>query len=158
VIQEQVSTRYRYYARNRVDVLYGSARFLDAHTLAVRGGDGEERLQAEHFVIATGSTPYHPPDVDFDHPRIHDSDSILGLAHTPQSLTIYGAGVIGCEYASIFCNLDAKVNLVNTRDRLLSFLDDEITDALGYHLRHTSLPRPGRLPCPGPPQPASRQS
>ncbi len=139
VIQEQVGTRYRYYARNRVDVLYGSARFLDPRTITVTGGDGEERLQAEHFVIATGSSPYHPPDVDFNHPRIHDSDSILGLEHTPQSLTIYGAGVIGCEYASIFCNLDAKVNLVNTRDRLLSFLDDEITDALGYHLRQQGV-------------------
>jgi NAD(P) transhydrogenase len=50
-------------------------------------------------------------------------------------VTIYGAGVIGCEYASIFANLDVKVTLVNTRDRLLSFLDDEITDALSYHLR-----------------------
>jgi len=65
-----------------------------------------------------------------------DSDSVLRLDHTPRSLTIYGAGVIGCEYASIFCNLDVKVNLVNTRDRLLSFLDDEITDALSYHLRN----------------------
>ncbi|HEB97074.1 MAG TPA: Si-specific NAD(P)(+) transhydrogenase [Sedimenticola thiotaurini] len=139
VIQEQVATRYRYYARNRVDVLYGSARFVDPRTLTVSGGDGEERLQADHFVIATGATPYHPPDVDFDHPRIHDSDSILGLQHTPQSLTIYGAGVIGCEYASIFCNLDAKVNLVNSRDRLLSFLDDEITDALSYHLRQQGV-------------------
>jgi NAD(P) transhydrogenase len=73
--------------------------------------------------------------VDFTHPRILDSDTVLRLDHTPRSLTIYGAGVIGCEYASIFCNLDVKVNLVNTRDRLLSFLDDEITDALGYYLR-----------------------
>jgi len=64
---------------------------------------------------------------------------VLSLKHTPQSLTIYGAGVIGCEYASIFSNLDTKVNLVNTRDRLLSFLDDEITDALSYHLRHQGV-------------------
>ena len=50
-------------------------------------------------------------------------------------MTIYGAGVIGCEYASIFINLGAKVTLVNTHDRLLSFLDDEIAEALSYHLR-----------------------
>ncbi len=140
VIQDQVSTRYRYYARNRVDVVSGRACFLDAHRLQVSGGnDGDEQLQAEQIVIATGSTPYHPADLDFSHPRILDSDSILSLQHTPQSLSIYGAGVIGCEYASIFCNLDAKVNLVNTRDRLLSFLDDEITDALSYHLRQQGV-------------------
>ncbi|MCA8990324.1 MAG: FAD-dependent oxidoreductase, partial [Planctomycetaceae bacterium] len=76
-----------------------------------------------------------PPDVDFDHPRIFDSDTILGLECTPRSITICGAGVVGCEYASMFRNLDAKVNLVNSRDQLLSFLDDEIIDALSYHLR-----------------------
>jgi NAD(P) transhydrogenase len=86
-------------------------------------------------VIATGSRPYRPPDVDFSHPRILDSDTVLGLDHTPQSVTIYGAGVVGCEYASIFRGLDVKVNLINNRDKLLSFLDDEIIDALSYHLR-----------------------
>lgn len=140
VIQEQVSTRYRYYSRNNVDVLNGSATFLDAHTLNILHMDGSaEQLTADNFVIATGSSPYHPEDIDFSHPRIHDSDSILSLKHTPKSLTVYGAGVIGCEYASIFCNLDVKVNLVDTRDRLLSFLDDEITDALSYHLRNQGV-------------------
>ncbi len=140
VIQDQVSTRYRYYARNDVDVIYGRARFTDTHRVAVKGADQvDEQFSADNFVIATGSSPYRPADVDFTHPRILDSDTVLSLAHTPKSLTIYGAGVIGCEYASIFCNLDVKVNLVNTRDRLLSFLDDEITDALSYHLRNQGV-------------------
>ncbi len=98
-----------------------------------------ERLRASHIVIATGSRPYHPPDVDFDHPRVRDSDTLLRLTHTPSSITIYGAGVIGCEYASIMASLGTKVNLVDTRDRLLSFLDDEITDALSYHLRQQGV-------------------
>ncbi|MCU7930887.1 MAG: Si-specific NAD(P)(+) transhydrogenase [Candidatus Thiodiazotropha sp. (ex Codakia rugifera)] len=137
VINEQVRSRLRHYARNRVDVIHGRARFVGTHQVDVvqSGGVGEE-IVAEHFVIATGSRPYHPEDVDFDHPRVLDSDSVLRLDRTPDSITIYGAGVIGCEYASIFCNLDVKVNLVNTRDQLLSFLDDEITDALSYHLRN----------------------
>jgi NAD(P) transhydrogenase len=140
IIQNQVSTRYRYYARNQVDVVYGSARFTGPNNIMVTSGDGvADELQADNFVIATGSSPYRPQDVDFTHPRILDSDSVLSLKHTPKSITIYGAGVIGCEYASIFSNLDTKVNLVNTRDRLLSFLDDEITDALGYHLRHQGV-------------------
>ena len=140
VIQRQVSTRYRYYSRNRVDVVYGRARFTDAHTLEVTGGEKkQELLHADSIVIATCSSPYRPPEIDFSHPRILDSDTVLELKHTPKSLTIYGAGVIGCEYASIFCNLDVKVNLVNTRDQLLSFLDTEITDALSYHLRHQGV-------------------
>ena len=141
VIDDQVRTRYRYYQRNRVTVIFGRARLVDAHQVAVQRPDGtaEEILQAEHLIIATGSRPYHPDDVDFEHPRVLDSDSILSLQHNPRSLTIYGAGVIGCEYASIMSYLDVKVNLVNTRDRLLSFLDDEITDALSYHLREQGV-------------------
>ena len=136
VIQEQVSTRYRYYERNRVQIVPGRARFADPHTLEVQQASGAVKsLTGNHFVIATGSRPYRPPDVDFLHARVLDSDLVLGLDHTPSGLTIYGAGVIGCEYASIFSSLGVKVNLVNTRDRLLAFLDDEITDALSYHLR-----------------------
>ncbi len=136
VIQDQVSTRYRYYERNRVQIIPGRARFADAHTLEVQQTSGAlKSLSGNHFVIATGSRPYRPPDVDFLHPRVLDSDLVLDLDHTPSGLTIYGAGVIGCEYASIFSSLGVKVNLVNTRDRLLAFLDDEITDAQSYHLR-----------------------
>jgi NAD(P) transhydrogenase len=136
VISEQVRTRTRHYTRNGVPVLHGRARFIDPQTVAVHHGEATRTFTADHFVLATGSRPYHPDDVDFAHPRVLDSDSVLRLGHSPASITIYGAGVIGCEYASIFCNLSIKTNLVNTRDRLLSFLDDEITDALGYHLRH----------------------
>jgi NAD(P) transhydrogenase len=140
VIDHQVRTRYRYYQRNRVEVVFGRARFVDANRIDVMRPDGAtDALRAKHIVIATGSSPYHPPDVDFGHPRVLDSDSVLGLQHTPRSVTIYGAGVIGCEYASILSYLDVKVNLVDTRDRLLSFLDDEITDALSYHLREQGV-------------------
>ncbi|MGD2117324.1 MAG: Si-specific NAD(P)(+) transhydrogenase [Chromatiales bacterium] len=136
VIAKQVSMRHRFYTRNRVDLFHGTASFLDEHHIAVHNGNGaQETLKADKFVIATGSSPYQPGDVDFSQPRILDSDSILQLDRTPRSITIYGAGVIGCEYASIFANLDVKVSLVDTRDRLLSYLDDEITDALSYHLR-----------------------
>jgi len=140
VIDHQVRTRYRYYQRNRVEVLFGRARLVDTHQVEIVRPDGAaEALRAEAIVIATGSRPYHPPDVDFSHPRVLDSDSILRLKHTPRTMTIYGAGVIGCEYASIMSYLDVKVNLVDTRDRLLSFLDDEITDALSYHLREQGV-------------------
>jgi NAD(P) transhydrogenase len=136
VIRQQVRMRERFYTRNDVDLLAGSARFVDPHTVQISTGrTAPITASADHFVIAVGSHPYRPPDVDFDHPRVRDSDTILAPGIAPRSVTIYGAGVIGCEYASIFATLGLKVNLVNTRDRLLAFLDDEITDALGYHLR-----------------------
>ncbi len=136
VIEQQVGLRSRFYLRNDVPVLQGKARFLDAHTLELTGPDGRaSRLSAGHFLIATGSRPYRPADVDFDHDRIRDSDQILELDHTPRSVIIYGAGVIGSEYASIFRGLGVKVDLINTRDRMLAFLDDEISDAISYHLR-----------------------
>ncbi|MCL6414772.1 Si-specific NAD(P)(+) transhydrogenase [Aestuariirhabdus sp. Z084] len=140
VIGKQVKSRTSYYARNRVDIFFGRGSFVDANTIEVIERTGSvERLQAEKVVIATGSHPYRPADVDFNHSRIYDSDTILKLKHTPRRLIIYGAGVIGCEYASIFSGLGVKVDLIDTRDKLLSFLDVEISDALSYHLRNIGV-------------------
>ena len=136
MIETQVASRRRFYERNRVPVFSGEASFVDPHTLEVQPANGKPlRVSGKHIVIAAGSRPYHPPEVDFTHERIRDSDTILRYGQHPFSVTIYGAGVIGCEYASIFVNLGVKVTLVNTHDRLLSFLDDEIAEALSYHLR-----------------------
>ncbi|MGH8482704.1 MAG: Si-specific NAD(P)(+) transhydrogenase [Nevskiaceae bacterium] len=136
VVAKQVAQRRRHYERNKIVALEGEARFTDPHHLEVRrAGASALKVRADHVVIAAGSRPYHPPELDFTHPRIRDSDSILRYPETPFAVTIYGAGVIGCEYASIFLNLGCKVTLVNTHDRLLSFLDDEISEALSYHLR-----------------------
>ncbi|WP_320823427.1 Si-specific NAD(P)(+) transhydrogenase [Reinekea sp.] len=136
VIEKQTAMRARFYARNQIDVFFGQARFQDNHTILLELEHNKvETLSATNIVIATGSRPYRPPDVDFSHPLIFDSDTILDLGKTPRNIAIYGAGVIGCEYASIFNGLGAKVDLINPADRLLAFMDDEISDALGYHLR-----------------------
>lgn len=137
VIARQTAMRQDFYERNRVRLIHGHARFLDAHTLQAHTTTATEPiiLNAKAFIIACGSHPFRPRDVDFGHSRIFDSDTILSLSATPRSIVIYGAGVIGCEYASIFRNMGCKVDLINTRSQLLSFLDDEIADALSYHLR-----------------------
>lgn len=134
IVNTQAEGRRAHYDRNGVTFIDGHARFVDAHTVAI-DGETTRQVTAEHFVVAVGSSPWRPPTVDFSHPRIHDANTILQLDDTPRSLTIYGAGVIGCEYASIFRNVGSKLNLVNNRDKLLSFLDGEIIDALSYHLR-----------------------
>ncbi|MDR6235657.1 Si-specific NAD(P)(+) transhydrogenase [Pseudomonas oryzihabitans] len=140
VIARQVSSRTSYYARNRVDLFFGTASFADENTIEIVNLRGDlERLVAKQVIIATGSRPYRPVDVDFSHPRIYDSDTILSLTHTPRRLIIYGAGVIGSEYASIFSGLGVLVDLIDNRDQLLSFLDDEISDALSYHLQNNNV-------------------
>lgn len=140
VIQQQATLRIGFYERNFVDVLTGRGLFIDEYTVAVTMPNGLlKHYQADYFVIATGARPYHPIDIDFTHPHILDSDSVLTYSGNPRSITIYGAGVIGCEYASIFRGLRIKVNLIDPRDRLLSFLDDEIIDALSYHLRDNGV-------------------
>ena len=135
VIESQADLRQGFYDRNRVPLVPGSARFVDPHAVEVDfAAGGRRRFEADAFVIATGSRPYRPPGVDFSHPRVRDSDTLLSMTDTPSSVTIYGAGVIGCEYASMLRNMGCDVTLVNTRSKLLEFLDDEIIDALSYHL------------------------
>lgn len=136
VVAQQVRDREDFYERNHITIVAGHARFTDPHTVEVQDDTGNLRqLTADYFVIASGSHPYHPEDVPFDNPRVVDSDTILKMDDLPGTLTVYGAGVIGCEYASAFKNIGIKVNLVNTRERLLEYLDDEISSALSYYMR-----------------------
>ncbi len=140
VTPKQVEVHNSFYIKNRVTLHTGIAKFIDKNTVEITTPEKtKKRLTAKEFVIATGSRPYNPSNIDFSHARVYDSDSILEMSHTPRNIIIYGAGVIGCEYASIFAGMGIKVDLINTRDRLLSFLDDEISGALNYHLRDVSV-------------------
>ncbi len=136
IAAKQVSMKYQDFTEHRIHVIHGRARFIDQNKIEVidtQGGSKE--YQADKFIVATGSRPYHPEDIDFTHPRILDSDKVLQLGFSPKSIIIYGAGVIGSEYASIFSNLGIRVTLVNMHDRLMGYMDDEISDALSYTLR-----------------------
>jgi NAD(P) transhydrogenase len=127
--------------RNRVAILDGCARFVDEHTLAIDGRDGaERRITADSVVIATGSNPAHPTEIEFNGTTILDSDDIvLKLSQLPATIVIVGAGVIGIEFASMFAALGSKVTVVDARDGMLDFCDHEITEALRYHLRELNV-------------------
>ena len=117
--------------RHRIDFVQGDARFEDPHTVRVsREGAPDRLLHGDVVLIATGSVPTRPPDVPFTDPRVHDSDEILELQRLPGTLAVVGAGVIGCEYTTIFAALGIKVSLIDGRDRLLGFLDAEMADQL----------------------------
>ncbi|MBK7580503.1 MAG: Si-specific NAD(P)(+) transhydrogenase [Myxococcales bacterium] len=116
--------------RHCVTYVQGHGSFEDAHTVVVEGPQGRRRLRGEFVLIATGSRPYRPSDIDFDDPGIDDSDEILGIQKLPTSLTVLGGGVIGCEYASMFAALGVDVTLIDARTEILPFLDPEIVERL----------------------------
>lgn len=137
VVRNQVETHTRFYERNQVDIMHGWGSFIDRHTLRVDMSDGSgiEHITFDKAIITVGSRPYRPDLLDFDHPRVFDSDKILQMDYVVKKIIIYGAGVIGCEYASIFTGLGYKVDLINNKDQLLSYLDSEISDALSHDFR-----------------------
>jgi len=112
------------------DVYQGKGRLLDANTVIVRRPGAEERLTGKVILIATGSTPFHPPLFNFQAPGIYDSDTILQMTEVPHSLVVVGGGVVGCEYACTFAALGIPVTLVEARTPLLSFLDLEMSARL----------------------------
>ena len=127
--------------RYAVELVTGHARFAGPHAVAVTppGGAEVRTLTADFFVVATGSRPNRPDDVPFDGETVFDSDTILQLPRMPRTMTVLGAGVVGIEYASIFAALGIAVTLVDTRDRLLPYLDREIVDGLVAELRRLGV-------------------
>jgi NAD(P) transhydrogenase len=115
--------------RHRVDIFHGSATFADPHTIRVQG-EQEELIWGDYIIIATGSYPHHPANIPFDGKRVHDSDTILQIRRFPTSLCVVGAGVIGCEYATIFSTMGTKVYLVNDKDKILPHIDKEVSAEL----------------------------
>lgn len=114
---------------HQVALFRGTASFVDAHRVRVAGAE-ETVLQGDYILIATGSYPFHPPGIAFDGVCLHDSDSILRIQRIPSSICVVGAGVIGCEYATIFAALGSRVSLINSHRDILQFLDREIAGEL----------------------------
>jgi NAD(P) transhydrogenase len=127
-------------AAHKIELVAGTAKFEDPHTVKVVDRNGAPRyLAGDVILIAVGSKPYRPPEIPFDDKSIFDSDSILTMGRIPKSMIVVGGGVIGCEYASIFTALGVAVTLVDSRERMLSFLDGEISQLLRTHLEGLGL-------------------
>ncbi len=141
VRQRELELINRSLGRYRIEVFHGHGRFLDPHRVAIVGEAGQPRmvLSAEIVVIATGTSPNRPADVPFDGHAVFDSDTILQLPRMPRSMLVLGAGVIGVEYACIFAALGLELTLVDTRSRLLPYLDREIADRLEQEMRRMGV-------------------
>ncbi|NOY53705.1 MAG: Si-specific NAD(P)(+) transhydrogenase [Deltaproteobacteria bacterium] len=140
VVQRQMEVIIDQFARNNVEIIYGTAVFEEPHILRVKNRQGEtERFRGEVILVTVGSRPNRPPEVPFDGHSVYDSDGILKIDTIPDSLTIIGGGVIGCEYASVFACLGTRVTIVEKKDRLLGFADEEIVNSLVYWMRHAGI-------------------
>jgi NAD(P) transhydrogenase len=141
VVGREVEVIRHQLLRNHVDILGGTAHFDDPHTVTVHGaarGD-HNTVTAENIVIATGTRPNRPSQVEFDDERVLDSDSVLQIKQVPNSMVVVGAGVIGIEYASMFAALGTRVTVVEKRPSMLDFCDPEVVESLKFHLRDQAV-------------------
>ena len=138
VIQDQENSLRRNLEKNGIIVFEGNPRFKSDSTIEIIPTDQSESFEiiGDYFVIATGSSPRRPSWVPFDNECVFDSDTILNIKHLPKKVTIIGAGVIGCEYASIFSKMGIRVNLIARDRHVLPFLDRQIAENLMYQMRN----------------------
>jgi len=141
VIRHEIDVTRHQLQRNGVEVINAEAAFVDPHTvhLAMVDHSGERTVTTENVLVAVGTEATRDPKIPFDNQNIFVSDDILSLKKLPRTLAVIGAGVIGCEYASIFATLGVRVTLVDRQKRLLPFVDAEVVEALDYHLRQNRM-------------------
>jgi NAD(P) transhydrogenase len=135
VIKTEVDVTQAQLARNGIEVLTGTASFKSPTTIFVNGSKGSTEIEAAEIVIATGTKPASSPKVPINSRNIINSDQLLEMSNVPRTLIVVGGGVIGVEYTCMFATLGVRVTLIERRPRLLEFADQEIVEALSYHLR-----------------------
>jgi NAD(P) transhydrogenase len=141
VIRHEIDVTRAQLLRNRVEVISAAASFIDQHTLRLDyvDGSGQRSISGAHIIVAAGTEATRDDHIPFDGRRVLTSDDILSMDTLPRTLVVVGAGVIGCEYASMFAALGVRVTLVDRRPRLLPFVDGEIVDTLSYLLRENRV-------------------
>ena len=135
VIKTEVDVTEAQLGRNGIDVVHGVAHFTSPHEVRVEGPQTDATLESDRIIVAVGTKPAGSPRVPINGRTIVNSDQILDLPELPRSLIVVGGGVIGVEYTCMFAILGVRVTLIEKRNRLLEFADQEIVEALSYHLR-----------------------
>ena len=135
VIKTEIDVTEAQLSRNNIEMLVGVASFVDPTHVQVTNSKGSVVYEAKNVLIATGTKPATSPKVPINGTSIINSDLVLDLPNLPKTMIIVGGGVIGVEYCCMFAALGVRVTLVERRPRLLEFADQEIVEALSYHLR-----------------------
>jgi NAD(P) transhydrogenase len=139
VIKTEVDVTDAQLSRNAIDVIQGIAHFVDPHQLRVEGPQGDTTIEASRIILAVGTRPSSSPKVPINGRSIINSDQVLDLPSLPRTLIVVGGGVIGVEYTCMFAILGVRVTLIEKRNKLLEFADQEIVEALSYHLRDSRV-------------------
>ncbi len=135
VIKTETDITQAQLSRNGIEVITGTAHFLDTTHVRVENSRGVSDYEAGVIIIGTGTKPAVSPKVPLNGRTIINSDQILQMPDIPKIMIVVGGGVIGVEYTCMFAALGVRVILVEKRPRLLEFADQEIVEALSYHLR-----------------------
>lgn len=130
VVTDETKVIHDQLKRNGIAVIFGDARLISSTEIEVTSKKKKTVFSSEKIVIAVGARPVAPPHLGVDRKFIFDSDTVLNLKHVPKSMIVLGAGVIGCEYASMFSMAGTHVILVDKRNRILGSVDTEIVRAL----------------------------
>lgn len=139
VVGQMVGGVSKLLARAGVQVLMGEASFMRPDTLRVRLADGEERVQADKIIIATGSRTMQVPIPGIDSPGVIDHAGALSLDKLPASLCVIGGGAIGLEFASLFGAFGVQVTVVEMLPRLAPLMDASIGDAMAWSLGNRGI-------------------
>ena len=139
VIKTEVDVTEAQLSRNNVEMLVGIASFVDENHIRVTNSRGSNVYQTANVLISTGTKPAVSDKVPINGRTIINSDQVLDLSDLPKTLIVVGGGVIGVEYTCMFSALGVRVVLIERRPRLLEFADQEIVEALSYHLRDSRV-------------------
>ncbi len=123
----------------KVEVKFGTARFVARDKIMLKGKDGEEEITAGAFLIATGSSPAQIPIFPIDGKKILTSDHLLEMSEVPKSILIIGAGAIGCEWAFILSEFGAEVVVVEMLSQALPTEDEMVGNLVARQMKKRKI-------------------
>ena len=130
VVSDEARIIFDQLKRNAITILHGKARIKSANEVLVVSPKGKKTITGKFIVVATGARPVSPAHLAIDGKRVVDSNTVLDLKKLPKSMVVLGAGIIGCEYASMFGMAGTKVHLIDRRHEMLASVDREIVSHL----------------------------
>ena len=126
--------------KSDLEFIKGSARLISQHEVEIISGAKKEVVHASFIILATGSRPRFLPELPIDEKIVMTSDGIEDMEDFPESMVIVGAGVIGCEFATIFSGFGkTKVHLIDKGDRILPFEDDDVVKIIERNMENNGV-------------------
>jgi dihydrolipoamide dehydrogenase len=118
----------------------GSAKLISHNEIEITTENGIEVVWADYIILATGSRPRYLPELPIDEKIVMTSEGIEKMTDFPESMVIVGAGVIGCEYATIFSGFGkTKVHLIDKGDRILPFEDEDVVNVIERNMENSGV-------------------